>query len=222
VAYRGNARRVPSVSGLVVPERVFTRADYEGVLLQRIYDDLAPLDPDGVLRHEWVNARGCIARFDRMALEIRLLDIQEHPLADLAVAAAVVAVVRALVDERLSSYEEQRSWHEKDLAAVLSAAIVDADEAFVEDERLIRAFGHPGPAPLRLRDLWQHLIDELVEPDPAAAEWLPALRLILSEGCLARRIVKATGEQPSAGRLLDVYERLAECLAKGMSFRAQT
>ena len=76
--YRTNARRVPSVTGQVIPEPVFTRSGYEA-LLETIYADLAPLDPAGTLRHEWVNARGCIARFDRMALEIRLLDVQECP-----------------------------------------------------------------------------------------------------------------------------------------------
>jgi hypothetical protein len=32
-----------------------------------------------VLRHEWVNARGAIARFDRSAIEIRVLDVAECP-----------------------------------------------------------------------------------------------------------------------------------------------
>src|SRR5690606_34786160 len=87
--YAENCRRVPSVSGAVVPEPVYSRADYETGLLGRIYRDLAPLDPAGTLRHEWVNARGAIARFDRSAIEIRLLDTQECPAADIAVAALV-------------------------------------------------------------------------------------------------------------------------------------
>jgi hypothetical protein len=65
--YRHNARRVPSLTGAVVPEAVFTRSGYEA-LLASLYADLDPLDPDGTLRHEWVNARGAIARFDRMAM----------------------------------------------------------------------------------------------------------------------------------------------------------
>ncbi len=91
---------MPSVAGAVVPEPVFTRREYEDDLLGGIYRDLAPLDPEGVLRHEWVNARGAIARFDRGAIEIRVLDVQECPAADLAVAGATIAVVRALVEER--------------------------------------------------------------------------------------------------------------------------
>src|SRR3569832_1608223 len=95
--YRSNARRIPSVSGLVIPEQVFTRADYESMLLGPLYAALAPHDPEGVLQHEWANARGCIARFERMAIEIRLLDLQEYPGADLAIAALVVGALLLLV-----------------------------------------------------------------------------------------------------------------------------
>ena len=56
--------------------------------------------PSGVLRHEWVNARGAIARFDRMAIEIRVLDVQETPLMDVAYAALIVDVLKFLCDER--------------------------------------------------------------------------------------------------------------------------
>jgi gamma-glutamyl:cysteine ligase YbdK (ATP-grasp superfamily) len=96
--YQGNARRVPSVAAAVVPEPVFTRADYEEQILRRIYRDIAPLDPEGVLQHEWLNARGAIARFDRNTIEVRVLDVQECPQADLAICAAIVAVLRAMTD----------------------------------------------------------------------------------------------------------------------------
>jgi gamma-glutamyl:cysteine ligase YbdK (ATP-grasp superfamily) len=166
--YRDNARRVPSVSGRVVPERVFTRADYEGQLLQRIYDDMAPLDPDGVLRHEWINARGCIARFDRSALEIRVLDLQECPAADIAIAGAVTAVVRALVDERWASGDAQRTWHEDALAKILAQTITDGDRAIVANADYLRLFGFPEPGPARAGDLWQHLIEGPVRDEPGA------------------------------------------------------
>ena len=52
-----------------------------------MYDDIAPLDPDAVLQHEWLNARGAIARFDRNTIELRVLDVQECPRADLAICA---------------------------------------------------------------------------------------------------------------------------------------
>jgi len=219
--YRTNARRVPSVSGLVVPEPVYTRHEYEHGLLRGIYDDLAPLDPQGILHHEWVNARGCIARFDRMAIEIRVLDVQECPRADVAIAGAVIAVVRALVDEAWSSTRDQQGWDERELAAVLADGIRGADEAVIRNRRLLDAFGYPERGAARLGELWQHLVESVVARDPGYADWQEALALIIGQGCLARRIVQAAGRQPSRERLRETYERLANCLRDGELFRVE-
>ncbi len=64
---------------------VFTEENYRRQIFQRMYDDIAPLDPDGVLQDEFLNSRGAIARFDRGSIEIRVINIQECPAADLAV-----------------------------------------------------------------------------------------------------------------------------------------
>ena len=217
--YRDNARAVPSVTGKVVPERVFTRKDYEGELLRGIYDDLAPLDPGGVLAHEWVNARGCIARFDRMSIEIRLLDLQECPRADLAVAALVVAVVRALTEERFGSLEDQTAWPEDDLVPVLTACIEDGDEARIEDESYLRALGWVRPGSARAGDLWRHLTETTLAPGPGYEAFREPLEVIAAEGCLARRLLRAAGPEPDHDDLVRVYSRLAEGLGTGALFR---
>jgi gamma-glutamyl:cysteine ligase YbdK (ATP-grasp superfamily) len=217
--YRNNARRVPAVSGVVIPEQVFTRADYEGRLLKSIYQDLAPHDPEGVLHHEWVNARGCIARFDRMAIEIRLLDIQECPASDIAVAAAVIAAVRCLVEERFCNTQTQRAFHESALARVLDAGIREGDQALVEDRALLDAFGYPGTGPARVREVWQHLVETLLAARPEYREVEAALSLYFKRGCLARRIVDATGRAPSRAQIESVYAELARCLTQGELFQ---
>ncbi|MFZ1864732.1 MAG: glutamate-cysteine ligase family protein [Polyangiales bacterium] len=217
--YRHNARRVPSVTGTVIPEAVFQRQDYER-LLQGIYRDLAPLDPEGILQHEWINARGCIARFDRMALEIRLLDVQECPRMDLAIAQATIAAVRALVEETWAGYEQQQAWHENELEQILLKTIVDADRTMIDDARFLRAFGLDSRS-ATAGQLWQHVIETRVEPDPNYAGAAQALQVVLSEGCLARRIVRAAGPSPKHERLRDVYLRLADCLVRGESFTSE-
>jgi gamma-glutamyl:cysteine ligase YbdK (ATP-grasp superfamily) len=219
--YRNNARRVPSVAGIVIPERVFTRRDYEQYLLGRIYADLEPLDPDRVLRHEWVNSRGCIARFDRMAIEIRVIDMQECPLADLAVAAAIVSAVRSLVEEHWCSSSNQREWHERELAALLLEAVRDGDAAVIENRRFLDCFGFPERGPARVRELWQHVVEAQLARDPGYAEWAPALENIFRHGCLARRLVAAVGPNPDHRALRAAYGRLADCLARGALFGAR-
>ena len=217
--YRTNARRVPSVSGVVIPEPVFTRADYEGKLLKRIYDDMAALDPAGTLRHEWVNARGCIARFQRMAIEIRLLDLQECPLADIAIAHLVVSTLRSLVSESWSSYADQCAFSETELLPLLVATVKDGDLALLDHPKLLAALGYPKPGPVRAGDLWRH-IAERVTSGAASAEWRGALDVILDEGCLARRILAKAGKTPNRLQLEDVYRELSTCLDRGKMFRA--
>jgi carboxylate-amine ligase len=210
--YRGNARRVPSVSGVIVPEPVFTRAAYEGQLLQRVYDDLAPHDPDGVLRFEWVNARGCIARFDRSALEIRVLDLQECPRADIAVAGAIIAVVHALVKEDPCSSEAQRAFSEHRLADILWPVVDQAEHAVISDPHYLRLFGLSGRERVSAGDLWHYLLETYVRAEPDYPEWAEALAVIAEHGCLARRIERALGPEPDIKRIRAVYRRLAECL----------
>jgi gamma-glutamyl:cysteine ligase YbdK (ATP-grasp superfamily) len=216
--YAHNSARVPSVAGAVVPEPVFTRRDYEERLLGGIYRDLAPLDPDGVLCHEWVNARGCIARFDRGSIEVRVLDVQECPAADLAVVGAVVAVVRALVEQRFAGEGEQRRWTVDALAAILRDTVAAGDEAHLDDPAYLRLFGYPGRAPCHARDLWQHLFESEVRRAEAFDEWQPALALHAAEGCLAHRIGRALGAAPARADFERVYRRLCECLRAGELF----
>jgi len=218
--YRRNARRVPSVSGRVVPEPVFTGPDYDREILQRIYADLAPHDPEGILRDDWVNARGCIPRFERGSIEIRLLDVQECPLADLAVCAAAVAVVRALVDEKLSRRRDQEALATDGLVRVLDACIRDAEGARVEDAALLACLGQDGRSAMEAGELWSSLIDRCLAGESGAGGWRPVLDVILGEGCLARRILRRLGPRDEPARIDDVYRELADCLAAGTLFRA--
>jgi glutamate---cysteine ligase / carboxylate-amine ligase len=107
--YRHNARRVPAVSGRVIPEPAFDRAAYDRLIFEPLFRDIAPLDPGGVLQEEFLNARGAIARFTRHAIEIRVLDVQECPARDLAVCAGIVAVLKRLVAEDWSPLAAQQA-----------------------------------------------------------------------------------------------------------------
>ncbi|MDH4028508.1 MAG: glutamate-cysteine ligase family protein, partial [Nitrospirota bacterium] len=108
--YAGNQRKVPSIMGRIIPEPVYTRADYREKVFERIYRDIAKYDDKGVLRHEWLNSRGAIPRYERSALEMRIIDTQECPRADIAVAEIIISVLRLLVSEHWSSCDAQKAW----------------------------------------------------------------------------------------------------------------
>ncbi len=210
--YRDNARRIPSVTGQVIPEPVYTEADYRERILARIYADLAPHDPDGVLRHEWVNARGAIARFTRNTIEIRVLDSQECPAADLALLELIVAVLRNLVAERWSSAATQRDWAIEPLAGILRQTITAAEQAVVENPDYLATFGLTGRS-ATAGDIWRRLAtacrDDL--SDEAAA----LLARQLPAGCLATRIRRAVQARRD---IAGVYRDLCGCLQEGRLF----
>src|SRR5262245_9188533 len=217
--YRHNARRVPSLAGAVVPEPIFARRDYEA-LLASLYADLAPLDPDGTLQHEWVNARGCIARFDRMALEIRVLDVQECPRADLAIAWAVPPTLRALCDPDPAHQARLRALETARLADLFARTTARAERALVDDPDLLRALGLDGAA-RTAQQVWCALLERPLAADADGAEHRPALEVLLSEGCLARRILDGVGEKPTREALAALYRELADCLREGRLLRAR-
>lgn len=224
--YRQNARKVPSVSGRVIPEAVFDKKSYEQQILQKIYADIAPYDPDGVLQHEWLNARGAIARFERNAIEIRVIDVQECPHADLAICAAIVEVLRALVDEHWTPLGEQKAFSIDTLEQILTATTRHADEAIITDAKYLRQFGyplagHPDSARVSAHDLWKYILESLgMFQSKLEAAWGEPLRVILSQGPLARRILRAVDGDYRREKLAAVYGELCECLAEGKVFVA--
>jgi gamma-glutamyl:cysteine ligase YbdK (ATP-grasp superfamily) len=219
-ASRGNTARIPSVTAAVIPEPVYSRAEYEQRILAAIHRDLAPYDPEGILREEWVNARGCIARFDRMSLEIRVLDVQECPAADLAAAAAIRTVLEALVSGRLGDLERMRTWPTDRLASILMDVIRDADETSIGDTEYGALLGYSGRLPCRAIDLWSHLLAATGALGAAGAEWRTSLDLILDQGCLARRLMRRLDGDVGRESLSRVFGELCECLAEGRMFGA--
>jgi gamma-glutamyl:cysteine ligase YbdK (ATP-grasp superfamily) len=212
-AYGTNSARVPSVAGLIVPDNATSRTQYETEVLGGIYRELAPHDPRGVLRHEWSNARGAIVRFDRMAIEIRILDSQECPRADLAILAAISAVLRRLVRGEWSYLNEQQAFSTTALAALLRDAIDRADRATVGDRAYLDALGSGLAAPCDLGSLWRDLLQRAMPVVDAA--WREPLGVILDRGPLARRIERAAGPRPERSRLAAVYRDLCACLDEG-------
>jgi gamma-glutamyl:cysteine ligase YbdK (ATP-grasp superfamily) len=216
--YRDNQKRIPLIAGRVIPEPVFTRRDYQEQILQPIYRAIAPFDEEGILQDEWLNSRGAIARFQRQTIELRTLDVQECPQADLAIAAAIIACLKALVQERWQPWAAQKAWPVEPLAEILTATIRDGEQALIDDPSYLAQFGLAG-APIGAGELWSHLVAILAEEQPEViTAHLPALRTILGQGPLARRICRALGKAPTRSRLGEVYSELSDCLAAGRLF----
>lgn len=215
--YRRNQARVPSIAGDIIPEPVYTEDEYRTTIFERAFADIAPHDPDGILRDEFLNSRGAIARFERGSIEIRLLDLQERPAADLAIVALIVAVLRALCAEKWSGLRAQKAMATAPLVAVLSDAIRHADAAVVADPGYLRLLGAPTARPMSVGDLWRDLANRtgLLHKDLPQTH---ALRTVLDHGCLAQRLLARVSSPPSDPSLRAAIRALCDCLQRGEPF----
>jgi glutamate---cysteine ligase / carboxylate-amine ligase len=217
LVYRDNCAQIPSVTGAVVPEVVGSIGEYHERVLEPIYRDLEPHDPERVLRHEWVNARGAIARFERMAIEIRVLDVQETPLMDVAYAALIVDVLKVLCDERWADRRTLDKWATQDLGALLELTARRGEGAGITERRFLGALGFKGGS-TDVKGLWTHLIGVAAARGTLDRETERLLEHYLRHGSLASRIAKAVGPVPARAKIKRVYEELCDSLAGGVPF----
>lgn len=223
--YASNQAKTPSLTGRVIPESVFTSEEYRKAILEPIARDVALLDPSGTMQPAWMNSRGAIARFDRGSIEIRVMDVQECPAADVAICAGVIGVLNWLVEQGPSDTGAQMTMETERLRAVLDRTIRDADQAMIEDREYLDLLAIDSALPAW--EIWSELLD-LAEVD-LEASWMKPLQLILDEGPLARRLIAGLDmdprEVPGNGVRVErealerVYRALCACLSDGKQYR---
>lgn len=217
--YRHNAASFPAIAGQIIPENITNKESYQQLILQPMYNQIASHDPEMVLRHEWLNSRGAIARFDRNAIEIRVIDTQECPKADLAIAAATIAAVKALYMEEWSSLASQQALSTEELARIFQACVRDGEKTLIDNPRFLQVLGMPGRH-CKASELWQFLIEEKLHGHIGGSmAWNETLQILLRQGPLARRIVRAIGGDFSPAHLRNVYRGLCDCLEDGTIFQ---
>ena len=216
--YPAQSPTQPRLVGDVIPEVMKSKLEYESHILQPIYADIEALDPEYKLRFEWLNARGAIARFDRNAIEIRVMDVQESPVADIALAALVIDVVHALYHQQFADLSAQQALTNSSLRTILNACSRDAERAMITDAPYLALWGYEARQ-LSSMDLWQHVSAVLLRNHAAhALLWRGHFERISQHGSLARRIVNAVAQNPSTDRLRRVYQQLTNQLHDGLFF----
>jgi gamma-glutamyl:cysteine ligase YbdK (ATP-grasp superfamily) len=200
--YKVNQREVPSVTGGVIPEYVSFLSQYKRDVIERYTQDLADKGADKTLLHrEWVNSRGVIFRFDRCALEVRVMDEQECVKSDVALACFVRAALRGLIT--LNAELLPRGVLVKDLDAVIK----DGLNAHVSNSH--------GKTAKQVCQYYLKIATENADEDEKKYLWLVKKRI--EEGSLselihanvARRAEKTDFHQA----VVDVYSTLINCLS---------
>ena len=208
IAYQDHCRRFPQAMGPVVPEPVDSIQAYHDTVLAPIYAALRPHDLDGVLAYEWINARGAIARFERNTIEIRLTDVQECPLADIAIVKTLSEILRRLTEQPVRVGAAPLA--SERLREILMRTVAQGQQAMIDDTDYLRSLGI-GASSMTAGQVWQTLAESVTS---LTAAQRGAIDLIIEHGTLAARMKKRV-PTVTPDSLRQLCRALADCLAQG-------
>jgi carboxylate-amine ligase len=205
--YKMNQREIPSIAGDVIPDYVSSFDQYRREVIKGYSQDLAEAGAGKtILFKEWVNSRGVIFRFDRAAIEVRVMDEQECVKSDVALSCFIRATLRGLIANQVEPLPHQllvRDFNQV-MAKGLNAKVL-----------------HPNGE--TARQVCQHLFSlalENAEEDEKKYLWIVKKRIEsgnLSE-LIRERILKKAKKTDLREAILSVYSTLIRCLADNQPY----
>jgi len=152
------------------------------------------------LHKEWVNSRGVIFRFDRCALEVRVMDEQECVKSDVALACFIRATLRGLIASK---------------AELLSHSLLVKDFNVVIRDGLKAEVSSPNGT--TAKEVCQHYLKlalEYATEDEKKYLWLVEKRI--KQGSLSEliraNVLKRAKKTDFRDAIIDVYSMLIKCL----------
>jgi glutathione synthase/RimK-type ligase-like ATP-grasp enzyme/gamma-glutamyl:cysteine ligase YbdK (ATP-grasp superfamily) len=204
--------RLPETQGETVPEYTTGFAAYRRDVLRPIYRAVDRLPDARSIRHEWLNARGAVLKFSRRSMELRVLDAQECPKLDVAIAAFVRGALHGLSADLLRGR----------LALPAHPLLVEDLHACIEHGSRARVRA-PHVAGIARDDEGRAAVADVLEGWLARAErhlrkaerpYLELVDRIRREGSLSERIRdRLRGAPDLRQELRVVYGELADALA---------
>ena len=115
--------------------------------------------------------------------------------------------------QRLCDTARQKSFEVPPLHTLFLSTMVQGESAVISDRDYLSALAFPaGQRRCTAQELWTHLLEHLGVPRH------PSLELLLRQGTLASRILKAIGTQASRGAQEEVYRALLRSAEEGRPF----
>lgn len=177
--YEKNQKKVPFITGKVIPEYITTIKEYKKKILSTMYKEISKYDTENILQKEWLNSRGAIPRFDRNAIEIRIMDIQESPRMDFALINLFVEMIKFLVNK---NYTENFSLYT--LYKIYKESIKNGTNTTLPQEYL-KIWGMN----TNIRNI-KEFITSILKTIPYPETYIESINIILKQGNLSERILR--------------------------------
>ncbi len=213
--YLHNQDRMPQLTGRLIPERVYSEAEYNRVIFSPITEAMKPFDKENIMEKYFLNARGAIARFDRGAIEIRVAVIQEAPSADIAIAMIIAETIKMTAEQRWADLEIQKIWHEEKLRSIFLEVIRDGESAVIEDREYLKLFGIDEKN-LTASEFWSAMLQQVSAS--MEAPYSGIIQSIIDNGTLSSRIMEALNGKMTRKNIHAIYKDLAINLTENRLF----
>jgi gamma-glutamyl:cysteine ligase YbdK (ATP-grasp superfamily) len=199
--YKLNQKEVPSITADIIPQYVTSLSQYKREVIGRYSADLAKAGANRtILNREWVNSRGVIFRFDRSALELRVMDEQECIKSDVALGCFIRSALRGLITEK---------------DELLSHDLLVSDFNAIIKEGLNAEVTNPfGTTAKQVCLHYLALAEEHADDDDKKYLWLIRKRLDCGNlsDLIKERVTKRAQKTDFHEAIINVYSTLIKCL----------
>jgi gamma-glutamyl:cysteine ligase YbdK (ATP-grasp superfamily) len=200
--YKLNQKEIPSISGDVVPEYVSSLGQYKHDVIERYSNDLASVGAEKVLlMKEWVNSRAVIFRFERSALEVRVMDEQECIKSDVALSCFIRAALRGLIESNAELSPQNQ--------------LIDNYNRIIKDGLNAKVSSFIGKTARQVCQYYFNLASE--HANEAEKKYLWIIKKRIENGNLSeiinKRILKRTEKTDFREAIISVYSTLIKCLS---------
>jgi len=205
--YKINQKEIPSVTGEVIPEYASSFSQYKHSVIGKYSEDLAKAGAGkALLFREWVNSRGVIFRFDRSALEIRVMDEQECVKSDVALSCFIRAALRGLIASRVE---------------LLPHDLLVQDFNKIINEGL--SAGVKNPYGKKARQVCERYLDLAFDyADKDEKKYLWIIKKRLEKGSLSElirdRVFRRAMKTDFHEAIISIYSMLIKCLSDNVPF----
>jgi gamma-glutamyl:cysteine ligase YbdK (ATP-grasp superfamily) len=205
--YKVNQREIPSVSGDVIPEYVNSFSAYHKDVIGKYSLDLQKAGAaKSLLDKEWVNSRGVIFRFDRSAIEVRVMDEQECIKSDVALGCFLRSALRGLMSTKQTLLPHEL------LVADFNSVVVNGLNAQVLNPK--------GPT---ARDVCRYLFEiSWQNAQEEEKKYLPIIKKRIENGNLSdlirKNLQKKAQHTTFKEAIIDLYSKLIKCLVTNQPY----
>lgn len=207
--YSLNQKEVPSVTGDVVPEFISSIDEHRRTIINKYSSDLLKAGAgQSLIGKDWVNSRGVTFRFDRRALEIRVMDEQECVKSDVALSCFIRAAARSMMKK------------EDEFMGISHELLVKDYRSIVTDGLIAKTLNPQGKT---ARDVCRYLLKlALGSASQEERDYLPLIRKRIENGNLSaiirERVNAKTRKKDFREAVVEVYLELAETLVKNKPY----